>query len=383
MAQQFHIGSKGAAPCNAQPGKCPLGGDHFDSEREAEKAYESQMEEQGHSDQVISKKMSLSELAQAAKTTDDPKMIDKILESNGKRATGNLVNNPNLSREQVDKLLEQRPDLEKRLKDHPNLHFSKWDRERFNGYGQSSKLPDNLTEEELDVIKDRCGGRLPFSAQRQINESTNVSSEYRTNHLIEQGSYQPVLNALRNNAEFDQHKVVKTFGRVDLAWVSREVTDRNAALEISDYNTEDTSETSMRNYIAGNDKLDSDTLNAIYERHQEEYDTNKAGMLLYRNPNTPDKVKARLRENNESAKSYGKIEDLAESGKLREVFSTGGQSPRAFGSQRETYRFDPQKIKEAGLGPRDVDTYIRSYNGNYLFGASYNPETGIYTGYID
>lgn len=56
--RQFHIGSKGAAPCNAQPGKCPLGGDHFDTESEAEKAYEVQMADQ--QDQVLSKSRDVS-----------------------------------------------------------------------------------------------------------------------------------------------------------------------------------------------------------------------------------------------------------------------------------------------------------------------------------
>lgn len=46
MSQQFHVGEKGAAPCNAQPGKCPLGGEHFDTAGEAEKAYEAKAAEQ-------------------------------------------------------------------------------------------------------------------------------------------------------------------------------------------------------------------------------------------------------------------------------------------------------------------------------------------------
>lgn len=45
--QRHHINSKGeSAPCHAEPGKCPLGGEHFDSAEEADKHLEKTMSDQ-------------------------------------------------------------------------------------------------------------------------------------------------------------------------------------------------------------------------------------------------------------------------------------------------------------------------------------------------
>jgi len=44
MMTKYHISDKGeAAPCDAPPGKCPKGGEHFDSPEAAQKSYESNM----------------------------------------------------------------------------------------------------------------------------------------------------------------------------------------------------------------------------------------------------------------------------------------------------------------------------------------------------
>lgn len=43
MSGITHIGPKGPSPCKAQPGNCPFGGEHFDSEEAAQEAYEKQM----------------------------------------------------------------------------------------------------------------------------------------------------------------------------------------------------------------------------------------------------------------------------------------------------------------------------------------------------
>ena len=46
MSVKYHIGEKGdPSPCRAEEGKCPLGGEHFDSVDDARKAYESSQSE--------------------------------------------------------------------------------------------------------------------------------------------------------------------------------------------------------------------------------------------------------------------------------------------------------------------------------------------------
>lgn len=45
MASKFHVTDDGPKPCSAQPGNCPLGGEHYETEAEAQVAYDGAMEE--------------------------------------------------------------------------------------------------------------------------------------------------------------------------------------------------------------------------------------------------------------------------------------------------------------------------------------------------
>lgn len=48
MAGRFHLSENGPAPCEAKPGNCPIGGDHFDNEELAIVAYEEKVEKEIH-----------------------------------------------------------------------------------------------------------------------------------------------------------------------------------------------------------------------------------------------------------------------------------------------------------------------------------------------
>ena len=48
MATRFHLSENGPAPCEAKPGNCPIGGDHFDNENSAIEAYEKKVEKEIH-----------------------------------------------------------------------------------------------------------------------------------------------------------------------------------------------------------------------------------------------------------------------------------------------------------------------------------------------
>jgi hypothetical protein len=61
MAHRFHINAAGNATiCRASVGRCPFGGEHFDSAEEASRAYEAQHLEESITSGVLSRKRAVA-----------------------------------------------------------------------------------------------------------------------------------------------------------------------------------------------------------------------------------------------------------------------------------------------------------------------------------
>lgn len=73
---RFHNTEEGPKPCKAKPGNCPRGGEHFDSEVEAQQAYESKME-LSHGTSVLKRS---SKEAKDLKPDDLEKSREELLE---------------------------------------------------------------------------------------------------------------------------------------------------------------------------------------------------------------------------------------------------------------------------------------------------------------
>src|SRR5699024_6421716 len=69
-------------------------------------------------------KMSKSELAKAVKETDDSSIIDAAVESDSVRARNNALKNPNITSEQLARLVEKHPEHQKDVDRHPKTDLA-------------------------------------------------------------------------------------------------------------------------------------------------------------------------------------------------------------------------------------------------------------------
>lgn len=108
-------------------------------------------------------------------------------------------------------------------------------------------------------------------------------------------------------------------------------------------------------------------------------------MALYRNPNSPDKVRELMAKMDDNVASLKRVQDgtVNRGTDPKSLIMSHTNPSRNSATGAETYVFDKDKLKEAGIQAKDVDALVRFQYGNHLFGAKYNEETGTYTGYRD
>src|SRR5699024_1457667 len=320
-------------------------------------------------------KMSKSELAKAVKETDDSSIIDAAVESDSVRARNNALKNPNITSEQLARLVEKHPEHQKDVDRHPKTDLATLSDEYITKkytFRSDDRL-NSINEEQLDRFR-KLRGNYSDMDNAVSNPDTDISENKREEVMIENGSYHTVNRAIRNGVQFDQAKVAKTLDKSLQTWIAREVTQPEAVKELAK-NQE------LHGHLLSNKNLDAESIRNINSKIDSQDFTSQ--IIMYENRNTPDDVRNELRNSsNERIKSYVTLSDFEQKypDKYKQTFASSAN--RTSGQKRE-YQLDPEKIKKAGFDSTDVDTYFRFKQNDYLFSSSYNEETGVYTGYID
>lgn len=385
MSTKFHFNPKTGkvGACEAE-NNCPFGNvsPHYNTEQDAQVGYEKYAEENAVGvSKTLSKKsssnskMSKSELAKAVKETDDSSIIDAAVESDSVRARNNALKNPNITSEQLARLVEKHPEHQKDVDRHPKTDLSTLSDEYITKkytFRSDDRL-NSINEEQLDRFK-KLRGNYSDMDNAVSNPDTDISENKREEVMIENGSYHTVNRAIRNGVQFDQAKVAKTLDKSSQTWIAREVTQPEAVKELAK-NQE------LHGHLLSNKNLDAESIRNINSKIDSQDFTSQ--IIMYENRNTPDDVRNELRNSsNERVKSYVTLSDFEQKypDKYKQTFASSAN--RTSGQKRE-YQLDPEKIKKAGFDSTDVDTYFRFKQNDYLFSSSYNEETGVYTGYID
>src|SRR5699024_4720835 len=129
MSTKFHFNPKTGkvGACEAE-NNCPFGNvsPHYNTEQDAQVGYEKYAEENAvGASKTLSKKsssnskMSNTELAQALKEADDSSIPAPAVEAESVRARNNALKNPNVTPEQLARLVEKHPEHQKDVDRHP------------------------------------------------------------------------------------------------------------------------------------------------------------------------------------------------------------------------------------------------------------------------
>lgn len=389
--------------CHAPPGKCPLGGDHYDSVTEAEAALEEKMSDSMFSpgdsarEKVDPSKMKMSELNQAVKDTTDSAILDEGVSRGSNRTHKNLLKNDAVTSEQLKELRDKSEDSEVRklALHHKNYAASNMTVDEFAevatkqnvGYGgiKKSVLDDDSVDDE------RLEAYVNYSQKMRGSARVDAALSNPNNKLSDQtvakyaargwGETQAASSAGRLNA--DQ---VESLPDNSIYWGN---VDRESSPEaLEGYTRWSVREHKPGAYwdkgeqiahrVAANPNTSAESLEKL----------GNAGLAsrdVYAHPNTSENVKKRLRENDPEVARTARIMDLEKKhGNLREQLVVSSNVSRPYNGapySTTTIKLDKDKVKEYNLSREEVNDILgaRGYNVR----AGYNPESGTFVGEVD
>lgn len=385
--------------CSAKSGNCPFAGEdqHFTSPEAARSAFEA-----NNSAKTFS--MSRKDMNASAKATDDHEAIAGIIANGSDRTFSNLAKNPNLTLDEIKEALSKttNPVVRANLllnqygpaelatpEDIEELVYkvSKNISDTNPFYRRSGGIPgliNNDTLEDAHFTAVSNSSRISESVKKRfsivLSESNKISPKF-THDALKARNWQgypiSIENSIINGKLTEQ----------DLIAAPEAVIDRLAATGATPVMT--TKDLDILGKVAvktGNERLqmwvakDLRTSPVILETMgrfslQSEY--------LYSNPNTPPATLAKI-INDRALTPYVRMGELKKrigDVAFKDITKPGqGASLGPAYSQSQTH-FDMAKVREHGLTNDDI-LYIAGSNG-YNAGASFNPETGVFTGRVD
>lgn len=399
---RYHINPATGEPgrCSAKNGGCPFGGEneHYTSPEAAREAFEA-----SNSDSTFS--MSLKDMNSLAKTANDSQVIAGIIAKGSDRTLNNLAKNPNLTPQDVKTALAKTrnpavranllvanngpaelmepADLEEILAKLPAKEQHSTTAFYRNG-DKIARLVNNpyLTDEHYEQVIN--SSRIPAGLKNRfaiILGDDNKISPQKTRAFIEAANWRNYpVNA-------DRALVNKKLTEQDLMDAPDKYLDNFSATGPS--KILGTREVDILGQVAvkkGHDRLqmwvakDSRTSSHVLDTMgrfslQSEH--------IYKNPNTSNHIKARIAEK-DASKPYIRMDELRNKigdAEYLSILKAGGGSQlgRAY-SQTETI-FDMEKVRKYNLTNDDVFYMAgaRGFNG----GTRFNPDTGVFSGYID
>lgn len=390
----FHTSRKGEnVKCEAPPGRCPLGGDHYETKEEADSALESRMSDSmftpGDSARVKVDPagMRLSELNQAVKNTEDSEVISEGIARGSERTHKNMVKNSSLTSDQLKELRDTSDSDEVRKSSLNHQNFS----------------PANMTPDEFaDVAARRQNGASKLLADDSVDDakleaymnhprvrntsSINAALENPNNKLshdkvLEHGSESWTSSGSAISSGRLSSSDIANLPERSVYWgsVSRERNpeslDGYASWATREKNE---SREMIGRYVAQNENTRTESLDKL----------GKAGVAapeVYSNPKTSDSVRKELRESNPNVARKARLMDLErEHGDLKKQIVTESNTTRPYsGATYSTthVQLDKKRIDELELSRDEVNDLMgaRGYNA----GSSYDPATGKFVGKID
>lgn len=402
---RIHISDDGEPrPCSASsPATCRAKGpngeksEHFDNYEEARVRSEHLKEEMYGKFNTLAKAAPLNqnELNKIAKESNDTELLDLAIKNGKKRVYNSLIENPNLTPDQVGKIIDSAGEG----------YFREYDYEKMS---RKSNFPiDRLTDEQLysasddhiasqvesrDDVDDEFAKKvMGYSFEkyaRNVKKKTAVALLSNHNNKLSSDMVNTLasfvlksnLEVCKNNPKFDMKDA---FSRMSDSEKRELINYRIKSPElIKEVYAVSKNDSELLSAFAYNKNTPTEVLDDIIKNSDLSKDDGAIGYAVYTNPNCSEKTKNYIAKRSNLTKSMIKLDKLEEDGKLNDLFDTSSSATkvRSFG---RVYRFDPEKVKAAGLNADDIDNLIRIKKNDYLFGARYNEETGIYNGYID
>lgn len=388
---KYHINPRtgGVSACGAKI-KCPFGDlekEHYPTREGAEQAYEARMrgetlpppvEKLENHEEVPSppaKRVNPAgnapgqrELNSLAKSSQEEEVLAYAAEQGSEQVLRALTGNEAATARVLTRVVERSLNNETRKKaeEHPNFVPERWDDESI----------------KRAAMSPRTVGKL-FPLIHQGNDAT-------ANYLLDLTPSQDLRGEIvftRNPKVWFQTQVraFKEAPRLVLT-EERVQTEGKRILNFYHYATE-VQRLAMAKYQEDPQgiSLQVDYLVARQNNEGGQEADLREGMTLYRNPHTPREAREVLEESHPRLASYGRVvrAQEAEGGSLMSTLVESHSTPGASATGRETYKFKREGLETLNLVPEDVDTLVRHHWGNYLFGASYDEETGVYSGYRD
>lgn len=388
MADKFHINPETgvASRCRSHSDRCPFGpaDAHFSSAEGARDAYERLMEAKALPP-VASRGKTLTELNQAIIATRDPAIFQAAVAQGSERTFRNLARNPHAPAEILAAAAQKasKPETRLALLTHPAFPVSEMSAQDFAqawasdpvGWGLRGRLleADGLRDEHLAAVGNPPDYRALKNPHNGLSKSKIVEISEKNwstlEHGIKSGRY-PLVERLPHLSMEQLRPVVS------------KIEDPAALDAIAQRAEGDRSgwASHVRWAVAANPHTQSATLERIVAL-AEDTDTLVAA---YRNPRASAAVRSASVAKNATVASLDRVSklDRAQGGQLWALIGKAGEAVGAQGRERVLY-FDPNRVRELGMNSSDVDTFVRYFRGNYLYGARYDATAGRYSGWID
>ena len=395
MSVKYHIGEKGdPSPCRAEEGKCPLGGEHFDSVDDARKAYESSQSE--NIIPVKKKKTTLSAMSESellseissrqytarlanavfSKKFSRSEILEKFTELQEDRSNSGLkkrcmllhcpnspLSSPDVSGNDLYCAAKDQPlSAEHHVFNHPNMTPAAWDK-----MSESALHPGARNAELSSLVFDRVRAGKPVSPA-----------------VIKTAAYsnpQGMIDGLESG-KISVAQIVTAPGKaIHPSMIARSVENPDHLDGFTDW--------AIHNLDVPENRVKAEQVLQEIARGRNAHNatfakiaqTGKADAELYSNPNTSDAVKTFVKKSIPDAQRIEKFDtiagskhsSIAEVKKVLEVSKTE-QSLNYSNTHNETIvQLDTEKLKKYNVSQEDVEALYRHNFGEF----EYDPKSGV------
>ena len=394
MSNRFHLTQRGEpAACSASLRSCPRGGEeaHYSSPQEAQAAYEASM-----AGNVFQAKFSLKELNALAKEATKPEEFELLLERGSDRTLKNLASNGGTPSSVLESAYAraEKPDTKAALAAHSNFPARALSGEEFarkildGGWNQALAEDEGVTDEHLQAL-----------AQVDAPFSKKLNKQMALTRMLRNGANQLTPAGVAPVAEtsFQQMEAAVLSGRYPAERIptlpqklvywntidhckSAKYLDAYAAWAVNAKGGDKHYEVeAIANHVARNEATSPATLQTLAEH-------GLALEAVYRNEQATPATRELAKASDPEVARYARLEKLGEGtpGGLKSILLVADHTTRPVanrGYSTTSHLLDVKKVKELGLSKEDV--YMAMGARNYNGGASYDEESGVFTGSID
>lgn len=384
---RYHINGEGkASPCSATQ-RCPFGdaSHHYESAEAARQAFEAEMLEKlfppPPKKQAEARRKSQKELAAVAASATTAEEFAEVLAQGSEATRRLLAKNPSTPPAVLVEAREatQREASARAFLHHPSFPVGAMSGEEFLAVTQKLPWGERGRLFSSDEVRDEHVAAVVAAPPPTVNYYPAL--ENRRNQLSEDfivelsGRNRMVLERALIHGRYP---LETRLGEVDLLMAGaaiRSITEPAHLELLASKALQEGHEVTLTR-LAANRHCPPSTLEAIVA-HSEDTHTL---MVAYRHPQCSAAARGVAFKKNSTVRSYARLKELEEDGELASI--GGEERPGRTPKERRVF-FAVEAVKRLGLDEQAIDTYVRYFQGNYLFGPRYNPRTGVYSGYID